>query len=104
MIGHRKYNIKQQDNAKPYIDCLATYIYHTSQSQNHSADTTKGSQLRTSPATTSRVADTTKAYPTRARRTEEAFEEIENTPRICFVQFLGVLCSTVVFSCTGTIK
>ena len=22
MIGNRKYNIKQQDNAKPYIDCL----------------------------------------------------------------------------------
>lgn len=27
MIGNRKYNIKQQDNAKPYIDCLNLPLY-----------------------------------------------------------------------------
>ena len=81
MIGHRKYNIKQQDNAKPYIDCLATYIYHTSQSQNHSADTTKGSQLRASPVNASGIVSTTEAYYGRTRIIEEAFEKISITPR-----------------------
>ena len=81
MIGHRKYNIKQQDNAKPYIECLATYIYHTSQSQNHSADTTKGSQLRASPVNASGIVATTEAYYGRTRIIEEAFEKISITPR-----------------------
>ena len=54
---------------------------HASQSEIHPSVRAEGYQLRTSPATASRVADGTETYPTRARRIEEAFEGIADSPK-----------------------
>lgn len=72
-LRYRYLRMQGKVTGKDFVHLDSLFVTHRNRAE--------GYQLRTSPATASRVADGTETYPTRARRIEEAFEGIADSPK-----------------------